>query len=111
VNSELIFAGTLSGKNHKLDFDKKSDFTLDNIPCQVKTIIPCKSSFKEISRKISDRINGLDIGKIIDETEVRREIISLLREEHDLIDDAIRRGGKILCTNGTQTYAGYLLNK
>ncbi len=109
VNSELIFAGILGGKN-ELGFHKTSDFTLDNIPCQVKTIIPSESSFKEISRKISDRINGLDVGKIIDETEVRREIISLLREEHDLIDDAIQ-GGKIICINGTGTYAGYLLNK
>ena len=56
VSSELIFAGILSENNHKLDFDKRTDFTLDDIPCQVKTIIPNEYSFKETNRKISDRI-------------------------------------------------------
>jgi len=111
VSSELIFAGILSNNSHKLGFDKRYDFTLDDIPCQVKTIIPNESSFEETSKKISERIYELDNGKIIDETEVRREIISLLQEKHNLVDDAIRQGGRILCINGTQTYAGYLLNR
>ena len=111
MGSELIFAGILSENSHKLDFDKRCDFTLDDIPCQVKTIIPNESSFEKTNKKISDRIHELHDGKVVDETEVRREIISLLQEKHNLIDDAIRQGGRILCVNGTQTYAGYLLNR
>jgi hypothetical protein len=111
VTSELMFAGILSENAHKLDFDKKYDFTLDHIPCQVKSIIPSESSFKETSNRVSHRTYELNNGKIIDETEVRKEIISLLQEKHNLIDDAIKQGGRIVCVNGTQTYAGYLLNR
>lgn len=90
-----MFAGVLTGNGHKLGFNKRYDLTIDNIPCQVKTIMPNECNFNKIRKRITDRVYEPNNGRLIDENDVRREIISLLQEKHTLVDDAIKQLGRI----------------
>ena len=111
VNSELIFAGLVSEQGYRLKFEKAYDFLINDIPCQVKTILPRGEEYQKILHKICNRTRELWQGKNIEELEVRTEVDILLRKKCSLIDHAIRQGGKLVCINGTYTYAGYLLSR
>jgi hypothetical protein len=111
VNSELTFAGLISEQGNRLRFEKAYDFVLRDIPCQVKTFLPEEEENLKITQRISDRTKELWQGKNVEEAEANTEVNSLLKEKHRVIDHAIRQGGKIICINGTYSYAGYLLNR
>jgi hypothetical protein len=123
VTSELIFAGMSSDAGYIMYFDVSGqghdyDFIVNDIPCQVKTILLARNNTDQETKKgeqetmrIRNRIHQLSTGKKIEEDEVKKEILDLLRENSGAIEKAIEQGGRIICVNGTQTYAGFLLNQ
>jgi hypothetical protein len=116
VTSELIFAGLAINHGYKVYFDIPGkghdyDFIVNDIPCQVKTILLEEKNAEQDIRNIDNKISQLHIGRKIEEEEVRREILDLLHKNKEIIKKAIEQGGRIICVNGTQTYAGFLLNQ
>jgi hypothetical protein len=116
VTSELIFTGLAIDHGYKVYFDIPGkghdyDFIVNDIPCQVKTILLEEKDSEQDVRKIDNRISLLRIGKKIEEEEVRKEILDLLHKNKEDTKKAIEQGGRIICINGTQTYAGFLLNQ
>ena len=116
VNSELIFAGLCNDAGYSVKFDTPNgqhdyDFIVNEIPCQVKTILSTEKNIEEYTMKVNNRIAELHAGKKINEEEVKKEILNLLRENHKDIKKAMQQGGRIICVNGTPTYAGFLLNQ
>jgi hypothetical protein len=116
VISELTFAGLCNDDEHAILFDARNkgrdyDFIVDHIPCQVKTIITEDVDAKQFFTKIGNRINELQNGKMIAENEIELEIKKILFENQGSITKSINQGAKILFINGTQTYAGFLLNQ
>jgi hypothetical protein len=116
VTSELIFAGQCNDDGYGIKFDIPSnghdyDFIVNEIPCQVKTILSKEKNAEEYIIKMNNRITELRAGKKIKKEEVKKEIFNLLYENHSDIRKAIEQGGRIICVNGTQTYAGFLFNQ
>jgi hypothetical protein len=61
--------------------------------------------------KVNNMIAELRAGKKINEEEVKKEILNLLHENREDIKKAMQQGGRIICVNGTHTYAGFILNQ
>jgi hypothetical protein len=116
VNSELIFAGLCNDAGYSVKFDTPDsqhdyDFIVNEIPCQVKTILSTEKNIEEYTMKVNNMIAELRAGKKINEEEVKKEILNLLHENREDIKKAMQQGGRIICVNGTHTYAGFLLNQ
>jgi hypothetical protein len=115
VTSELIFAGISSDK-YELSFEPLGgghdyDFIIDNISCQVKTIMPSGDFAKSNVEKIMNRKVKLQKGKQIQQEEVKEAIVSLIQENKNDIIKARSQKAKVICFNGTPTYANFLLNQ
>jgi hypothetical protein len=111
VNSELIFAGLCNDAGYSVKFDTPIgqhdyDFIVNEIPCQVKTILSTEKNIEEYTMKVNNMIAELRVGKKINEEKVKKEILNLLHENQEDIKKAIQQGGRIICVNGTHTYAG-----
>jgi hypothetical protein len=77
VTSELIFAGISNDAEYKICFDTPDkghdyDFVVNDIPCQVKTIILEQKNQQEVVQEIISRKDKLGNGKKVEEEEVKK---------------------------------------
>jgi hypothetical protein len=116
ITSELMFAGISSKYGSKVTFDPHADehdydFIINGVPSQVKTIIPDESCSRVIEQKINNRLKEWNNGRRIEQAGIEDEILSFLRENDGVVTKAIEQKVRIINVNGTQTYAGFLLNQ